>query len=222
MNKIDITGSNIHNISQAEFEAEFYKRNPPGALDILKKKTAAIAGAGGLGSNIAAMLVRSGVYNLIIADYDSVELSNLNRQQFFYNQLGALKTEALKENLLKINPFITVTALPVKITKDNAAHIFSKADMLIEAFDKAEMKAMLIEAWCAAFPQKYIIAASGLAGIGRGGLIKSSAYGKLIICGDQMSEAGEKNGLIAPRVTLTAALQANCAVEILLSGGIKI
>lgn len=222
MNKVDINGSNIHNISQAEFEAEFYKRNPPGTLDILKKKTAAIAGAGGLGSNIAAMLVRSGVYNLIIADYDSVELSNLNRQQFFYNQLGALKTEALKENLLKINPFITVTALPVKITRDNAAHIFSKADMLIEAFDKAEMKAMIIEAWCAAFPQKYIIAASGLAGIGRGGLIKSSAYGRLIICGDQMSEADEKNGLIAPRVTLTAALQANCAVEILLSGGIKI
>lgn len=222
MNKIDITGFNIPNISQAEFEAEFYKRNPSGAFDILKKKNAAIAGAGGLGSNIAAMLVRSGVYNLTIADYDSVELSNLNRQQFFYNQLGALKTDALKENLLKINPFITVTAIPVKITENNAAQIFSKADILIEAFDGAEMKAMLIQAWCSAFPQKYIVAASGLAGIGRGSLIKSSIYGKLIICGDQISEADEKNGLIAPRVMITAALQANCAVEILLTGGIKI
>lgn len=222
MNKIDMPGFNILNISQAEFEAEFYKRNPPGALDILKKKTAAIAGAGGLGSNIAAMLVRSGVYNLIIADFDSVELSNLNRQQFFYNQLGALKTEALKENLLKINPFINVTTVPLKITEGNAAQIFAKADILIEAFDRAEMKAMLIEAWCSVFPQKYVVAASGLAGIGRGRLIKHSVYGKLIICGDQMSEADENNGLIAPRVTMTAALQANCAVEILLTGEVKI
>ena len=222
MNMIDITGFNIHNIPQAEFEAEFYKRNPSGALDILKTKTAAIAGAGGLGSNIASLLVRSGVYNLIIADFDSVELSNLNRQQFFYNQIGALKTEALKENLLKINPYINITTVSVKITEDNAAALFAGADILIEALDGADMKAMLIEAWCRAFPRKYIVAASGLAGIGRSRLIKPAAYGNLIICGDQISQAGESNGLIAPRVAMTAALQANCAVEILFSGEVII
>ncbi len=84
------------------------------------------------------------------------------------------------------------------------------------------MKAMLIEAWCKAYPQKFIVAASGLAGTGRCGLIKTSAYGRLIICGDQQSEASEANGLIAPRVAMVAAMQANCAVEILLTGGVKV
>ena len=212
----------IKNISRSEFETQFYKRNPPGSSGVLKTKTVAIAGAGGLGSNVAVALVRAGVYNLIIADFDRIELSNLNRQQFCYEQTGRLKVAALKENLLKINPYINVTAVSEKISAGNAAAIFAEADLLIEAFDRAEMKAMLIEGWCTAYPQKFIVAASGLAGTGRCGLIKTSAYGRLIICGDQQSEASEANGLIAPRVAMVAAMQANCAVEILLTGGVKV
>jgi len=207
--------------SRADFENEFYKKNPAGTTAILKHKTVAIAGAGGLGSNIAVMLIRSGVYDLIIADYDTIELSNLNRQHFFFNQLGMLKVEALKENLLKINPYVNITTAAERITRENAAKIFAGSDILIEAFDRAEMKAMIIETWHQAFKDKFIIAASGIAGADCASLIKIESYGKLIICGDQSSDAA-KSGLLSPRVTLTAALQACCALEILLTGDIKI
>ena len=220
MNKFNDLNGKINGMTQCEFEAEFYRRNPPGSLAVLKNKTAAIAGAGGLGSNVAAALIRGGVYNLIIADFDMVELSNLNRQQFFYDQIGVPKVSALKENLLKINPFVTITAVAEKICESNVKEIFGGADILIEAFDRAEMKAMLIETWCAAFPDKFIVAASGLAGTGRGNAIKAAVYGRLVLCGDQTTEANEANGLIAPRVAMAAALEANCAVEILLNGGI--
>lgn len=212
----------IGSMTRSEFEAEFYKRNPPGSLTVLREKTVGIAGAGGLGSNAAVALVRSGVYNLVIADFDRVELSNLNRQQFFYGQLGAPKVLALKENLLRINPFVNVTAVEEKIDAGSVERVFGGADLLIEAFDRAEMKAMLIEAWCRAFPDRYIVAASGLAGYGGSAAMRVAAYGKLVLCGDQATEAGEANGLIAPRVAMAANLEANCAVEILLSGGIRI
>ena len=221
MNKFENQNVKIKGMTQCEFEAEFYRRNPPGSLAVLKTKTAAIAGAGGLGSNVAVALVRSGVYNLIIADFDAVEMSNLNRQQFFYDQIGAPKVSALKENLLKINPFVNITAVEEKICEGNVKKIFGRADILIEAFDRAEMKAMIIEAWSGAFPDKFIVAASGLAGTGRGNAIKAAVYGRLVLCGDQTTEANETTGLIATRVAMTAALEANCAVEILLNGGIK-
>jgi len=205
-------------LDKKEFESGFYQRNPPGSIEKLKNKKVGVAGAGGLGSNIAVALVRSGVKKLVIADFDTIELSNLNRQQFFHDQIGRVKVEALKENLLRINPFVKIEALCEMVDEKNAAKIFGDCDILVEAFDRAAAKVMLAEAWMKAFPEKYIIIGSGLSGYGMTDTIKISAHGKLIICGDQRTESSVENGLIAPRVLMVAAMSANAAVEILLNG----
>ena len=201
-----------------KFENSFFKRNPPDSVFKLKKAVVGIAGAGGLGSNAAIALVRAGITNLIIADFDRVELSNLNRQQFFFEQVGRLKTEALKENILKINPLAKVKIHNAKITKDNAIRIFKDCDILIEAFDRAEDKVMLAETWSLKFPDKYIIIGSGLAGTGMNEELKTRKYGRIIICGDQKTSNTAENGLISSRVAVVANLQANSAIEILLNG----
>ncbi len=205
-------------LNKKEFESGFYQRNPPGSAEKLKNKKAGVAGAGGLGSNIAGALVRAGVKNLVIADFDTIELSNLNRQQFFHDQIGRVKVEALKENLLRINPFVKIEALCEMVDAGNAARIFGDCDILIEAFDRASAKVMLVEAWMKAFPEKYIVIGSGLSGYGMTETINVSAHGRLIICGDQRTESSPENGLIASRVLIVAAMQANAAVEILLNG----
>ena len=208
-------------LNEKEFEKGFYQRNPPGSAEKLKTKKVGVAGAGGLGSNIAAALVRSGIRDLVIADFDTIEISNLNRQQFFHDQIGRVKVEALKENLLKINPFLRIDALCEMVDADNAAGIFGDCDILIEAFDRAAAKVMLAEAWMKSFPEKYIVIGSGLAGYGMNGAIKTTVHDKLVICGDQTTESSPENGLLAPRVLIVAAMQANAAVEILLNGKIS-
>ncbi|HNY10788.1 MAG TPA: sulfur carrier protein ThiS adenylyltransferase ThiF [Candidatus Wallbacteria bacterium] len=208
-------------LNKKEFYNGFYQRNPPGSIEKLKTKKVGIAGAGGLGSNIAGALVRSGIQNLVIADFDTIEVSNLNRQNFFHDQIGRVKVEALKENLLKINPFIKIKALCEMVDKNNAVTIFGDCDILIEAFDRASAKVMLVEAWMERFPEKYIVIGSGLAGYGMNDAIKTSVHDKLVICGDQKTESNVENGLIASRVLIVAAAQANAAVEILLNGKIS-
>jgi len=211
---------NIENLikNQSEFEKEFYKRNPPGAFEKLKARSVGIAGAGGLGSNIAVALVRSGVYNLYIADFDRIEASNLNRQQYNYEQIGMYKVDALRENLLKINPFININVFKVKLSPENISQIFGNADILLEAFDRADMKAMLAEEWFRITNKKYLVMGSGLAGTGSSDALKIEIYDKLVICGDQQTQACEANGLIAPRVAIVANMQANVSIELLLGG----
>jgi len=126
--------------------AQIFKRNVPGLTDILSKKTAGIAGLGGLGSNVAVSLVRSGLGKLIVADYDTVELSNLNRQFYFLEDIGKKKTEALAVYLKNINPGLILEAHWIKLDRKNVCNVFKDANILIEAFDKAEEKAWLIEA----------------------------------------------------------------------------
>jgi sulfur carrier protein ThiS adenylyltransferase len=140
---------------------EIFKRNPPSLRDKLKNRIVGIAGAGGLGSNAAMTLARTGIEHFIIADFDKIELSNLNRQQYQLEQVGQKKVQALKENLLKINPEISVETHCVKITQENIPEIFGKADILIEALDIPDQKAMLANKWLCEFPDRYIIAASG-------------------------------------------------------------
>lgn len=201
-----------------KFKQEFFKKNPPGSLAKLQKAVAGVAGAGGLGSNIAVSLVRAGVQNLVIADFDRIELSNLNRQQFFFDQVGQLKVNALKENLLRINPLAKIKIFAEKVTRENAAFFFKDCDILLEAFDRAENKVMLAETWSKYFPDKYIIIGSGLAGAGMNEKIKTQKYDKIIICGDQKTQSTNENGLLSARVAAVANLQANCAIEILLKG----
>ncbi len=207
------------NLNQQEFEASFYARNPAGSVEALKKATIGIAGAGGLGSNIAVSLIRAGITKLIIADFDRIEMSNLNRQQYFYDQVGSIKVEALKENLIKINPYAEITTHFTKIGVENIKEIFGSADIMVEAFDRAEMKAMLATAWMSKYPDRYMIMASGLSSYGKSNEIKTQISGKLIICGDQTTEP--EQGLIAPRVAIVANHEANAVIEIILNGGLS-
>jgi len=198
-----------------EFEKLYFAKRDLLVLSILKESTVGIAGAGGLGSNAAMLLARAGVGQLIIADFDVVEPSDLNRQFYFLDQIGLPKVVALEQNLKKLNPYSIYEMHHIRITPDNVKEIFSRADLLIEAFDRAEEKQMLIEQWLTHFPRKPIIAASGLAGYGGNNKLRQRKLGNLYICGDQATECDECTAPMAPRVTVVAAMQANLAIELL-------
>ena len=183
----------------------------------LKKSSIVIAGLGGLGSNIAINLARIGVGRIKIIDFDIVEPSNLNRQQYNINQIGMKKVDALEENINNINPFISLEKADVYISKDNIYELFNGFDVIIEAFDNPVCKKMLIEECLTLFPNSFIIGASGVAGFFSTDLVKKKRIGKnCLIIGDFENEAGTYMGLMAPRVAAIANIQANEAVRYLL------
>jgi sulfur carrier protein ThiS adenylyltransferase len=195
-----------------------FARNPRGSYGILKKATVGIAGAGGLGSTVALMLTRAGVGNLIIADFDVIELSNLNRQQYFPDQLGRAKVAALKENLERINPSVHILAHQVRVNEANTAEIYGNVQVLIEAFDKSKEKVKLLNNFAAVRPKTPLIMASGLGGYGANNKIRQKKLGRyLYMIGD--FQTTPEHGLVAPRVGIVACCQANLAVEILLGKG---
>lgn len=196
-------------------EKRFFAGHDPAILPILRASVVGIAGAGGLGSNAALALARAGVGKLIIVDSDRVEITNLNRQQYHWSQIGMPKVEALVANLRKANPFSEYVGIRRRITAANAARIFAEADLLIEAFDRADQKQMLIEAWIAHYPERPIIAASGLAGFGENSKIRQRRVGDLYICGDEVSEPRPGISPMAPRVGIVANMQANLTLELL-------
>ena len=197
---------------------EYFSKRDPIAFPLWQKATIGIAGAGGLGSNIALSLARAGTGTLIIADYDIVTLENLNRQQYTLAQIGKLKVEALAENIYSFNPFITLVLHPVKITSANFNAIFGNADLLIEALDEAEQKEMPISCWASNYPNKHLIAASGLAGFGKNASIHTEHYGFLHIVGDMKSELKPEISPVATRVAVVANMQANLALELIAKG----
>ncbi|OFY39241.1 MAG: thiamine biosynthesis protein ThiF [Bacteroidetes bacterium GWF2_40_14] len=183
---------------------------------VLSQKTVGIAGAGGLGSNCAAALLRSGVGKLIIADYDVVSEPNLNRQFYFRDQIGQKKVFALADNLARIEPEDCVQVHDTKITEDNISLIYSTCDVVVEAFDEASEKEMFINYMLTHFPDKPLVAGSGMAGWGRLELLKSDNSGNLYICGDEESEVSENNPPLAPRVGIVSNMQADKVLELLL------
>lgn len=191
-----------------------FDRNVKGTTEILAGKTIGIAGCGGLGSNAAVSLVRAGIGSLIIADFDSVEESNLNRQHFFQSDIGKPKAEALAAYLKAINPDLNLTVHNIRLDPGNIPAVFKGADLLIEAFDKAEAKVFLIESWCAAYPDKPIVCASGLAGIGHLRSLKVRCTGNIYIVGDGTSDM--TIGLNSARVAIAANMEASVAIELLL------
>jgi sulfur carrier protein ThiS adenylyltransferase len=183
----------------------------------LKKFRVGIAGLGGLGSNCAAALVRTGVGTLIIADFDKVELSNLSRQFYFVSQTGMMKTEALKDNLLKIRPEIQVVIHNARLNKENIPSVFAGCHVIVEAFDKSEMKEMIIESVQNKLPGIPLIIGSGMAGWGKNEILKFRKIDEtLYVCGDEFSEASDDLPPLAPRVGIIASMQANTVVEILM------
>jgi len=183
---------------------------------ILKTKTVGIAGCGGLGSNSAIALARVGIGSLVIADFDVIVESNLNRQYYFHDQIGMLKVFALKQNLKLVNPEVRVHAFDIRLCISDIVEIFHKCDVIVEAFDKAEMKHMIIDAVHTHMPEKHLVVGIGMAGWGDNELIHCRRSDKLIICGDELNEIAEQNPPLAPRVGVVANMQANAVLEILL------
>ncbi len=184
----------------------------------LGKFRVGIAGAGGLGSNCAIALARCGVGTIVITDFDTVEESNLSRQYYFGDQVGLPKTVALKDNIQKVKPETTVIAIQVKLDENNIPLIFSGCSVIVEAFDSAEMKQMLVETVQKFMPGTPVIIGSGLAGWGNNETIKTRKIDDtLFVCGDESSETDENLPPLAPRVAIVANMQANLVVEILMA-----
>jgi sulfur carrier protein ThiS adenylyltransferase len=204
--------------SAAELEQLMMARHSPGVHQQLKQSCVGIAGVGGLGSQVAVALARVGVGRLLIADFDLVEPSNLNRQHYFVDQIGQPKVTALRETLSRINPATEVQTFPTRITSENLATIFAPVDLLIEAFDRADQKAMLTNTFLQRFPDKYLVAASGMAGYGDANRIRTRRItARFYLCGDGETAAQPGCGLMAPRVGVAAHHQANIALRLLLN-----
>jgi sulfur carrier protein ThiS adenylyltransferase len=200
-----------------DLEAQMAARHTPGVHARLKTAVVGIAGLGGLGSTVAVALARTGVGRLILADFDVVEPSNLNRQQYFISHIGHPKAEALNDLLGRINPCVRVDRHNVRLTPDNTAQVFREAQVLVEAFDGAEEKAMLVESFLAAYPDREVVAASGMAGHGPGNTVRVHRMGRgLVLVGDLTTGAAPGMGLMAPRVGIAACQQANAVLRILL------
>lgn len=182
---------------------------------ILDRARVGIAGAGGLGSNCAMHLVRAGLTRLVIADFDIVNESNLNRQFYFRDQLGQKKVTALAENLRRIEPRLELELRDIRLTRDNSADCFADCSVIVEAFDGAAAKAMLL---AALIPTgKPIVSASGLAGWGRSNEIRTRRVGEnLVLVGDCASGVRAGCAPVSPRVGIAAAMEANAVMALLL------
>ncbi|MDY4079402.1 MAG: sulfur carrier protein ThiS adenylyltransferase ThiF [Clostridium sp.] len=200
-----------------ELEALMISRHTPYVYEMLKKGRVAIAGAGGLGSNVALSLARIGVGFIKIIDFDVVEPSNLNRQQYYVKHIGMKKVHALKGILKEVNPFVNIEAVDKKIEKENIQDLFKDVDIIVEAFDNPEYKAMLVSEILTKFKDKKIVSASGMAGFYSNNIIQTKKINKrFYICGDFVNEAKINDGLMAPRVAIVANHQANTVVRLLL------
>ncbi|MBR1443912.1 MAG: sulfur carrier protein ThiS adenylyltransferase ThiF [Firmicutes bacterium] len=203
-----------------ELEAMICARFTPGLYRKFKNAKVAVAGLGGLGSNIAAMLARSAVGKLLLVDFDTVEPSNLNRQNYYIKHLGMKKCDAMKEIIKEIDPFIEVECKCVRLGYENCAEVLKGYKYICEAFDGAESKAMITEVVCGNmsgnFDGSVLVAASGMAGIEDANEIKTVKRMKnLYVCGDMVNGAQVGRGLMAPRVAICAGHQANMILRLI-------
>jgi sulfur carrier protein ThiS adenylyltransferase len=170
----------------------------------------------GLGSAVSIALARMGIGTLILVDFDVVEPSNLNRQQYFIDQIGMPKTQALSKILASISPFTKIVTHKIELNRKNVPKVFNTADVVVECFDRADEKVMILESVAESLPKAYVVGASGLAGYGDSNSIKTWRLGnRVFIVGDMIKAAGPGMGLMAPRVGIAAHHQANFVVSLL-------
>ena len=197
-------------------EEDLLKRNVKGISEKLKKAKVCILGLGGLGSNVAILLARSGIGYLKLVDFDIVEASNLNRQQYRISHIGMKKTEAIKTIIKEINPFVEVKTLNKKIDRENILSIVVDVEIVVEAFDVAETKAMAIEELLINGDKK-LVSASGMAGLGSANeIITRKIRDNFYLVGDNYSDYEEYSGIMSTRVMICAAHQANIVLRIIL------
>ncbi len=205
-------------LTKNEMEEMMIERHTKPVYEKLQKARVAVAGLGGLGSHIAAALVRAGVGHLYLVDFDKVEISNLNRQFYRACHIGKYKTDALKEELKEINPWADIKTKNIKVTEENASELFGQYSIVCEAFDRPEAKAMLVNTLLPQFSSVKIIGASGMAGYKDANLIYTKKImDRFYLCGDQKNGIETGDCLMAPRVMICAGHQANKVLELLLA-----
>jgi sulfur carrier protein ThiS adenylyltransferase len=202
-------------MTEKEWYSTLEKRHGADLQRKFSSACVAVCGLGGLGSNVAVSLARSGVGTLLLIDFDKVDMSNLHRQQYAVSQLGMCKTDAMKQTLAEIDPYCNVVTHTVKLKEDNLS-LIADCDIVCECFDNTEYKAMLVNGVSEYYPEKYMVAASGMSGLHTGNTIQTKKFGKrLYICGDGTSDVADDGTLFAPRVMLCAAHQANTVLRII-------
>ena len=197
-------------------EEDLFKRNVKGISEKLKKAKVCILGLGGLGSNVAVLLARAGIGYLKLVDFDIVEASNLNRQQYRISHIGMKKTEAIRTIIKEINPFVEIETLDIKVDRENILSIVGNVEIVVEAFDVAETKAMAIEELLIN-GDKILVSASGMAGIGSANeIITRKIRDNFYLVGDNYSDYEEYSGIMSTRVMICAAHQANIVLRLIL------
>ncbi len=208
--------SKIEAPSEEEFDALLSARESPEIRGKMKRARVGIAGLGGLGSNVAVMLARAGIGHLVLVDKDTVDVTNLNRQDYTREDIGRNKTDALSDRIRSFNPHMEITTRCIEVTEKNASSLFSDCDIVVEAFDNAESKAMLINTILAE-TDKWVVSGNGVAGYGPANDIRTSQpMERLIICGDGETEARPGCGLTAAHVMIASAHQANATIRLIL------
>ena len=204
-------------MTREEYFNALTERHGKEAQEKFSNAAVGIAGLGGLGSNIAFFLARLGIGKLVLADFDRVDVTNLNRQQYRVADLGRYKAEALKEQLLGINPYCVYEIHSVKLTEENIPEIFSECDIICEAFDKADQKAMITETVLSDMKSVILVSGSGMAGTDSANKITTrKVMSRFYLCGDEKSDIADGCGLMAPRVAVCAAHQATAVMKLIL------
>jgi len=203
--------------SPEDFETFLTARHSPGIQKKIKKSTVAVLGLGGLGSAVAGALAKIGIGKMLLSDYDVVEPSNLNRQHYFVDQIGMLKTEALRDNILRMNPFLSLELIDKQLTESMLPGLFGEVDVLIECFDDPIIKAATLRSVLTEMKDIAYVGSSGMAGFGdNNSILTKMERPGIYIVGDGTSEARPGMGLMAPRVGIAAHHQANQALRIIL------
>ncbi|WP_455530340.1 sulfur carrier protein ThiS adenylyltransferase ThiF [Ruminococcus sp.] len=202
--------------SREEMYAALAERHGAELQEKLSSASVAVCGLGGLGSNTAIALARAGVGKLHIIDFDKVDISNLNRQQYFPEQLGEPKTEALFDTLKRIAPYCEIKKDCVRLSEKNMKQLLSDESIIAEAFDKADQKAMFVNYVLENIPEKYLVSASGMAGLAPSNMITTKRIAsRFYMCGDGVSDIADGMGLISSRVLICAAHQAHAIIRII-------
>ena len=218
MVKTDFSMADVNGftISKEELDRAFDERFPVWIKEKLQNASVAIAGLGGLGSNIAVSLARSGVGHLFLVDFDVVDVTNLNRQMYLIPHLGMPKTQALREILSQINPWLDIQTRQVKVTPENVRELFVGWPIVCEAFDRPDQKAMLTGTLLSQCPDTIVVSGNGMAGLGDANNIRTrQMFRRLYVCGDGETESAPGAGLMAPRVAVCAGHQANKVLQLI-------
>lgn len=206
----------MDNAKSRSFEAHLIERHGLEVHKRVKERTIGIAGLGGLGSHIALALARLGVGKLVLVDFDYVELSNVNRQAYFIQHIGQLKTEAMVALIREVNPFIEIETHQAYVDRENALSFFGEVDFMVEAFDNPLSKAAISEVilYQTKIP---LVAASGMAGAYSSNTIKTKQLRSgFYLCGDGVTDSRKGQGLMAPRVMVAAGHQANMILRLII------